>query len=56
MVSIAKRNQDLIISVYATHHEASNTMLGQIKVILGDADRTGESEILFYAIDPCTMS
>ena len=31
-------------------------MLGQGKEILKDADRTGESEILLYAINPYTMS
>ncbi|KIM83624.1 hypothetical protein PILCRDRAFT_7037 [Piloderma croceum F 1598] len=53
---VAKRGDDLIVSVYVTGTSSYETLLGRFEESLMDVDRTGEGEIFFDPIVPCAIS
>jgi hypothetical protein len=54
--SVAKRDDELTIGIYATKNSSANTLLGKVEGSLEKVDCTGDGDILFLAVLHFTMS
>lgn len=54
--SVAKRDDEFTISIYATKDSSSNTLLGKVEGILEKVDGTGDGDILFLTVLHFMMS